>query len=171
MPRRMPLPPLVLGVLCATALPSCRSAVRPLPEAQARASTCGASIDDVAWLAGDWQGASGPGVVDEHWTRAAGNSMLGMSRYVSGGRTVFFEYLRIEARADGLYYIAHPKARPGVEFKLVHCAEGEALFENPAHDHPKRIRYQRESQDRLTARIEGDEGGKPVTESFLYTRI
>lgn len=97
--------------------------------------------------------------------------MLGMSRFVSQGRTVFFEYLRIEARPDGLYYIAHPKARPGVEFKLVRCSEREALFENPEHDHPKRILYRRESADRLTARVEGDEGGKAVAEDFLYTRM
>ncbi|MFP2928318.1 DUF6265 family protein [Pyxidicoccus sp. 3LG] len=171
MPRRMPLPSLLLVVLCASALPSCRSTVCPMPEVRAIAANCGRSISDVAWMTGHWQGRSGSGTVDEHWSHAAGDSMLGMSRFVSEGRTVFFEYLRIEARPDGLYYIAHPKARPGVEFKLVHCAPGEALFENPAHDHPKRIRYQQESDDKLTATIEGDEGGKPTSERFVYTRM
>ncbi len=118
-------------------------------------------------MAGRWQGPSGAGLVDEHWSHAAGDSMLGMSRFVSKGRTAFFEYLRIETRPDGLVYIAHPKARTGVEFKLVRCSEREALFENPAHDHPKRILYRREADDRLTARIEGDEGA----EDFRYTRM
>jgi hypothetical protein len=168
----MSIPPrsLLPGVLCSVALLfSCRSTPSTAPEAHAH--VCGTSVADVAWMAGDWRGPTGAGTVDEHWTDASGDSMLGMSRLVSQGRTVFFEYLRIEARPDGLYYIAHPKARPGVEFKLVRCSEREALFENPEHDHPKRILYRRESADRLTARIEGDEGGKAVAEDFLYTRM
>ncbi|MFP2906960.1 DUF6265 family protein [Pyxidicoccus sp. 3LFB2] len=170
MPRRMPLLSLVPVVLCSAALPSCRSAPAPAPEARG-ARACGTSIADVAWMEGRWQGPSGSGAVDEHWSHAAGDSMLGMSRFISNGRTAFFEYLRMEARPDGLYYIAHPKARPGVEFKLVRCSEREVLFENPENDHPKRIFYRWESTDRLTARIEGDEGGKPVAEDFFYTRM
>ncbi|QSQ26954.1 hypothetical protein JY651_19435 [Pyxidicoccus parkwayensis] len=134
------------------------------------AHACGTSIDDVAWMTGSWQGPSGEGTVEEHWSHAAGGSMLGMGRYVLKERTAFFEYLRIEARPDGLYYIAHPKARAGVEFKLVRCSQREALFENPLHDHPKRILYRQESADRLAAHIEGEENGKPVSEDFLYTR-
>lgn len=167
--RRMLLS-LVPVVLCSVALPSCRSTPTPAPEGRPPRA-CGMSIEDVAWMEGRWQGPSGPGTVDEHWSHAAGDSMLGMSRFISKGRTAFFEYLRMEARPDGLYYIAHPKARPGVEFKLVRCSEREVLFENPANDHPKRILYRRESADRMTARLEGDEGGKPVAQDFRYARL
>jgi hypothetical protein len=122
-------------------------------------------------MAGAWQQRMPTGFIDEHWTPPAGNSMLGMSRLVSNGQTAFFEYLRIEARPDGLYFIAHPKARPGVEFKLARCAEGEVLFENPQNDHPQRILYRRAPGGGLTARIEGEEGGKPVAQDFVYTRM
>ena len=67
-------------------------------------------IDDLAFMSGDWQESSGSSQVDEHWTGVAGGSMMGMSRTVSGGRTVGFEYLRIESRTDGIYYVAHPRA-------------------------------------------------------------
>ena len=61
--------------------------------------------------------------------------MLGMSRTVSGARTVSFEYLRIETRPDGIYYVAHPRAKsPGTDFKLVRSDRGQAVFENPSHD-------------------------------------
>jgi hypothetical protein len=47
----------------------------------------------------------------------------------------------------------------------------EALFENPAHDNPKRILYRKNPDGSLTARVEGDEKGKPVWEEFRYVRM
>ena len=100
--------------------------------------------------------------------RPAGDSMIGMGRTVSGGKTVFFEYLRIEARADGIYYVAHPKARPGTDFKLTRLQGNDSLFENSAHDNPKKILYRKNADGSLTARVEGDENGKPISEEFHY---
>lgn len=114
-------------------------------------------IGDLAWLAGSWEMKGERSRTEEYWTQPTGESMLGMARTVAGDRMVFFEYLRIEARSDGIYYIAHPKARaPGTEFKLTHFQKDEALFENPKHDFPKRIRYRRHADGTMTARIEGD---------------
>jgi len=127
------------------------------------------AIADLAWMAGGWETAPGGRMqIEEHWTRPAGGSMIGMGRTISGGKTVFFEYLRIEARADGIFYVAHPKARPGTDFKLTRLSANEALFENPAHDNPKKILYRKNSDGSLTARIEGEEKGKPVSEEFHY---
>ncbi len=96
--------------------------------------------------------------------------MLGMSRTVAGDKTVEFEYLRIEQRADGIYYVAHPKARcPGTDFKLTRASATEAVFENPQHDFPKRIIYRKTSDDAITASIDGGEGTKAI--SFPYKRI
>jgi hypothetical protein len=125
-------------------------------------------VSDLAWMSGSWASASGTMQIEEHWTRPAGDSMIGMGRTVSGGKTVFFEYLRIEARADGIYYVAHPKARPGTDFKLTRLSANEALLENPAHDNPKKILYRKNADGSLTARVEGEEKGKPVSEEFHY---
>ena len=54
------------------------------------------TVDDLAWLAGDWELVSGPTRIEEHWTRPDGGTLLGMGRTVKGGKTLFFEYLRIE---------------------------------------------------------------------------
>ena len=90
-----------------------------------------------------------------------------MSRTVAGGATKEFEYLRIVERPDGVFYIAHPGARsPGTEFKLTRSAEGEAVFENPQHDFPKRISYRRAADGTLTAAVDGGEGTKGIT--FAY---
>jgi uncharacterized protein DUF6265 len=131
----------------------------------------GPTIADVSWMAGDWQtAAGGRRQSEEHWTKPAGGSMLGMSRTIAGDKTVEFEYLRIEQRADGVYYVAHPGARcPGTDFKLTRASATEAVFENPQHDFPKRIIYRKNADDSLTASIDGGEGSKSV--SFAFKRM
>ena len=128
------------------------------------------TLADISWISGDWQTApGGRAQIEEHWTHVAGASMMGMSRTVAGEKTVEFEYLRIEQRADGIYYVAHPKARcPGTDFKLTRASATEAVFENPQHDFPKRIIY-RKGEDSLTASIDGGEGTKAM--SFAFKRM
>ena len=94
--------------------------------------------------------------------------MLGMSRTVAGEKTLFFEYLRLELRPDGIFYVAHPKARPGVDFKLVKLEGQSAVFENLEHDFPKRILYRRNPDGSLTARVEGDNHSKEPAEEYPY---
>ena len=81
------------------------------------------TLTDISWIAGDWQTApGGRAQIEEHWTAVGGGSMMGVSRTVAGDKTVEFEYLRIEQRADGIYYVAHPKARcPGNGFQTNAC--------------------------------------------------
>jgi len=126
------------------------------------------TLADLSWMSGDWQtAAGGRRQIEEHWTAAAGGSMMGVSRTVAGDKTVEFEYLRIEQREDGIYYVAHPKARcPGTDFKLTRASATEAVFENPQHDFPKRIIYKKTADDSLTASIDGGEGTKQMTFAF-----
>ena len=128
-------------------------------------------LADLAWMAGSWESVpGGRRQTEEHWTQAAGASMMGMSRTVAGDKTVEFEYLRIEQRTDGIYYVAHPKARcPGTDFKLTRASATEAVFENPQHDFPKRIIYRKGADDSLTAIVDGGEGTKSIT--YAYRRM
>lgn len=88
--------------------------------------------------------------------------MIGMSRRVVGEKTVSFEYLRIEQRADGIYYVAHPDAAcPGTDFKLTRATATEAVFENSEHDFPKRIVYRKIGRN-LNASVDGGEGTKGI---------
>lgn len=129
-------------------------------------------LEDLAWLSGDWEAGAGRSQIDEHWTPVAGGSLIGMSRTVAGGKTVFYEYLRIETRGDGIYYVAHPKARnPGTDFKLTRLSGQEAVFENPSHDFPKRISYRKNSDGTLTARIEGNGTEKEKPQAFHYRPV
>jgi len=129
------------------------------------------SLSDLAWLAGGWQGTMGKAQIEEHWIQPAGGTMLGVSRTVAGGRTVSFEFLRIESRPDGPVYVAQPQGRPPVEFKLTQRSENRAMFENLQHDNPKIIRYSKESDGSLRAEIEGDEKGTHQKMEFRFQPV
>lgn len=129
------------------------------------------AISELAWMAGGWQTAPGERVqIEEHWMAPAGGTMLGMGRTVAGDRTVEFEFIRLEQRAGTIYYVASPKGRcPATDFKLTRLAGQEVVFENPAHDFPKRITYRKNSDGSLTATVDGGPGTKAQT--FAYRRI
>jgi hypothetical protein len=125
-------------------------------------------MENLGWIAGGWTMERGETRTEERWTDLGGDTYLAVSRTVRGGRTVTYEYLRIEQRADGIYYVAQPKNRLPADFKLVSLAGGEAAFENRNHDFPQRIVYRRNDDGTLTARIEGPRQGQTVWQEFHF---
>jgi hypothetical protein len=125
-------------------------------------------LGSLEWLSGSWSMERQGTVIEEQWTAPRGGMMLGVSRTVklSPEKTLAFEFLRIEQRGDSLVYVAQPGGHPPTEFKLESASENQFVFTNLQHDFPKRIRYTRNSDGSLTARIE-DETGKNVVE-FPY---
>ena len=117
------------------------------------------SLKDFAWLAGS-RSVQGNVLIEERWTEPASNMMLGVSRTVRGDKVVEFEFLRIEARADGIYYVAQPGGRPATDFKLMKWDGTEAIFENPQHDFPKRVVYRRLPDNVVVAKVDGGAGTK-----------
>lgn len=127
-------------------------------------------IADLAWLAGGWESKGKTVAFEEHWIAPAGGMMLAVGRTMSGGKLVEFEFLRIESRADGLYYVAQPGGKPPVAFRLTRSTRDSVVFENPAHDHPKIISYRLDGAE-LLATVEGDEGGQHKRQSFRFGKI
>ena len=117
-------------------------------------------LEDLAWLAGHWINEYGDTRLEEIWLEPAGSSMVGVNRTVAGGQTVSFEFLRIEARDDGIVYLASPGGRcPPTVFRLEDNHDNRAEFVNPEHDFPQRIVYRRKG-DVLAAGIEGTVDGQ-----------
>ena len=145
------------------------SAVMVVPFSSAAQKT---SVEGLGWIAGCWAMDDGKESTQESWMKPAGQSMIGMSRTVAGGKTVFTEYAQIREMNGQLAYIVSLSlnAKPTV-FKLVKSFENEVVFENPEHDFPQRIIYRRESSDALFARIEGHEKGVNKSIDFPYKRI
>ncbi len=110
-------------------------------------------------------------IISEQWMSPEGTSILGMGRTVKNGKTTDWEFMRIEERADGIYFVAKPRANPAeTDFKLIRSANGEFVFENAGHDFPQRVIY-KGSGDRLTGRIEGTIQGKAKGIDFPMTRV
>jgi hypothetical protein len=72
------------------------------------------TLNDLAWLAGSWAGTARGIEMEEHWTAPKGNSMVGLHRDVGKGRTLLFEFLRIEQQGDHIVYLsARARAKSG----------------------------------------------------------
>lgn len=128
-------------------------------------------VDRLEWISGCWASDDGKERTEEIWMKPAGQSMIGMSRTVAGGRTVFTEHLQIrEANGQIAYIVSLGMGAKPTVFKLVKSSDSEAVFENPEHDFPQRIIYRRESTDVLFARIEGQEKGVNKAMDFPYKR-
>lgn len=128
------------------------------------------SLDDLAWISGTWEGTSGSVRQEEYWSRPAGGLILGIHRDLFSENRSFFEFLRIEQRDDGIFYVAMPRGRVGTDFRLIELQDGRAVFENPDHDFPQRIIYTRDG-DTLSARIEGAENGKQRSSGWSWRRV
>jgi hypothetical protein len=67
--------------------------------------------------------------------------------------------------------VAQPGGRAPTAFKLTRAGANEAVFENPAHDFPKRIAYRKEADGSLTARVEGDGSEKEKPQEFRFRAV
>jgi hypothetical protein len=121
------------------------------------------STDQLGWMAGCWEltARNGAMVISEQWMRPAGGTLIGMSRTVSGGKTVAWEFVRITSDPDGISYVAKPhQNKDETVFKIAKWSQTELVFENLVHDFPQRIIYRNTGPDALFARIEGTKNGK-----------
>jgi len=127
-------------------------------------------VEDLAWMTGCWMQTRPDGFVEEHWTAPAGGTLIGMSRTVRGGKTTEYEFLMIKDAGGRLAYVAKPSGQAENAFPLKSLGESEVVFEDPKHDFPQRILYRRNADGSVTARIEGEMGGKVKGIDFPYQR-
>lgn len=119
-------------------------------------------LDAVAFMAGTWCSSPPPGgtMIEEHYTTPSANLVLGTTRYLREGATVGHEITRIETDSAGVVLTPTPSGQAAVPFRLTESAPGRAVFENPEHDFPVRIEYERIGRE-LVARALGADGSGP----------
>jgi len=128
-------------------------------------------LSRLSWLSGQWVGAKDGMEMEEFWLAPKGNTMLGLHRDVSRGKTVSFEFLRIEADEAAITYWASPKGSTATPFKMIEQGNTRVVFENPDHDFPTRIIYWLDKDGSLHAKIEGTIGSKPTTEEWSWRKL
>ncbi len=129
-------------------------------------ATARGQVDRLAWLTGCWQIARGDEVIDEQWMSPRGGVMLGMSRTTRGDRTTATEFVTLRVSDGRVAYEANPSGQTPTSFPATMVSAERAVFENPAHDYPKRIVYERRGDDGLVAAIDDGSGAKRVEYPF-----
>ena len=149
-------------------LAACISSSPPVPTVQlepVRVPPPGSgTVAAVSFMAGCWRSSGGDGraSLEERWSPGEGGVMLGTSRFVREGEVVSFEFSLIRSVGDEITLLPHPGGVASEHhFRLTRSGPGEALFEAPEHDYPRRIGY-RSVREGLEAKIDGgSDDGSP----------
>ena len=128
-----------------------------------------ASVDALRWMSGSWVREAAQETVRETWLGPANGTLVAVNLTSTAGGRATYEFLRISRTAAGFSYFASPGGRAPVEFALKEMGERRVVFENPAHDFPRRILYWRDGAA-LMARIEGTIRGEARSEEWRFTR-
>jgi hypothetical protein len=125
----------------------------------------------VAWIAGHWVDDSEGNLSEEIWAAPAGDSMMGMWRYVAGGKVRIHELLTITDEGGGPVFrlrhfdprlVAREEKDKPLVLKLVALKDGEAAFEGPGQPTGTvRLTYRRTSPDALSVTLD-KEGSSQV---------
>jgi|SRR5215469_3393468 len=145
----------------------------PAPSAAAPAPAVSASpaLEQLAWLRGCWAGNVNQRDFLEQWLPPRADMLVGVSHTTvqslknpSDTRTEDFTYLRLEARSDGVYYVAIPSGKNELAFKLasVEKDQGDTVFNftTATEGFPQRITYRHTANGQLFAEVAGKVNGK-----------
>ena len=165
------------------ATPAARDAAAPAKEATKAASkdAAGAQLPPtgplapLAWLSGCWRGEVNKREFREFWLPLRGNLMVGVSRNALPERTVSFEFLRLEPRADGVYYVTTSMGKTEAAFKLAPTKrDGNDeifTFQRGGTEFPTALSYRRAGGGWLYVEVAGQAQGKDHKVTYPFRRV
>lgn len=117
------------------------------------------------WLEGCWQ--TEDGLTTEVWSEDHGTARFGYAVTLDAeGRATFFEQTLIHQAGENWLFTALTRGNGvPVSFELTGREAAAAIFENPAHDFPQRIRYYR-AGDELRADVSTLDNSRGFTVSM-----
>lgn len=120
-------------------------------------------LTQLGFMSGCWEGTfqaeKGTGTIEEHYTSPSDNLMLGTTRYILEGRTVMWEFSKLEESDGEVVLTPFPRGqRSEHDFRMTSLDGTRVLFEAPEHDFPRRISYRRDD-GKLIARIDDGTDG------------
>ncbi len=131
-----------------------------------------ASIADVAWLAGSWQGEGFGGTIEEVWSDPSAGSMMGMFKLMHNGEPSMYELELIVEELDTLVlkvkhfeadFAAWEDKNEFLSFPLVKLTDGAAYFEG--------LTFIRVGADKLDVYLAAKKGDEFVERHIGYDRI
>ena len=136
------------------------------------APTC-ESLGSLRWLLGDWVADGSKTSFHESWTEVAPHTFegAGIERAKPDGAIKGGEVLRLVEMAGAVFYISKVTHNElPVAFRLTECADGRFVFDNPAHDFPRRLEYVLAPDGRLTVNV-SDGGEKGFSLNFARSAM
>ena len=131
-----------------------------------------ASIDDIAWLAGSWEGEAFGGTFEEVWTPPSVGTMTGLFKLMHGGQVTLYEIELIVEEAGSLElrvkhftreFSAWEEKDEYVSFPLVKLIDEAAYFEG--------MTIRRVSEDQLQVFLVTTESGEVSEVELTYRRV
>jgi Domain of unknown function (DUF6265) len=126
-------------------------------------------ISKANWFMGNWENLAKEGAFHENWIQKTDSSFSGKSFVLVGKDTVFSEDVILEQKNDSLFYIVSAKNQNNekpVSFYLSSATSKQLVFENPKHDFPSKIVYNKVGTDSIVAEIFGTQNQKEIKERF-----
>lgn len=130
-----------------------------------------ATIEDVAWLAGYWEGEGFGGRFEDVWSAPSAGTMMGMFKVIQGGAPSFYELQLIVEREGSLAWLVKHfsddfvgwEERSGhVTFPLVRLTDDTAYFSG--------LTVRRVNADELTMYLVMERESGPVELALTYRR-
>ena len=101
--------------------------------------------------------------------------MLGFSQMIVGDQTRDYTYLRIEARPDGIYYVAIPAGKKELAFKFAGIEDDRGVkvftFSHSGDEFPQRIVYRQNEQGSMFAQVGGKVSGNDKEVTYPMHRV
>jgi hypothetical protein len=121
--------------------------------AGAHAQDC-SNLQVAAWLLGEWQGMRGENRIVERWQKVSGETFEGIGTTSRTDEMGESETMRLVAMEQRVFYVAKVEQNPlPIAFALTQCDAQRLVFENPAHDFPKKFEYQLTDPNTLSVRV------------------
>jgi hypothetical protein len=130
-------------------------------------------IKSAHWLLGSWESKSAEGVLSETWTKTNDSTFQGQSYFIKEKDTIHFETIVLQQKGEALTYKATVKGQnedKPVSFLFTETIANQLAFENPKHDYPQKITYQKDAKNNLVATISGLIDGKQSTEKYTLAK-
>jgi hypothetical protein len=134
-----------------------------------------AAFRAIKTLEGVWFMPTDRGDRLEIWKVEDDSTMVGRSVRIKqeDGDTVTLETLRLTRRDTNIIYSAVVRGQNSnkpVDFELTEAYSDEFLFENPAHDDPKKIKYILLGNRELQVTTEGKKSDRVITHEYVFER-
>jgi hypothetical protein len=118
-----------------------------------------AQADFPDFLQGTWKMENKE--IYEQWDKFNDNSLKGISYKLQDGKMTISEYLNISRNEDKIIYTAtvlNQNNGKGIDFELTQ-SDSAYTFENPSHDFPKKIVYQKLSETEILVQVSAGQKG------------